>query len=70
MEPARRTVLFHDASCPQATSLDTLSKLLPGPFDPVDAAGLAATLDAGRCGLLVSFHRPYFPKTAWPSIRP
>ncbi len=58
------TLVFYDPAYPQACAPSTLRKLVPGSFQTVDAAHLAASLEAG-CKLLVSFHGPYFPKRSW-----
>ena len=60
-------LVFHDPAYPQSCSASTLQQLVPGTFEMVDALHLAPRLRVG-CKLLISFHGPYFPKTAWNAV--
>jgi hypothetical protein len=60
-------VVFYDPQYPQLCAEATLHKLVPGPFQLVDAAHLADYLN-GECQFLLSFHGPYFPKACWQEV--
>ncbi|HEX2913369.1 MAG TPA: beta-galactosidase [Chloroflexia bacterium] len=62
-----RVIIFNDPAYPQACSEEFLNTLVPGPFVTAEATDLAAKL-TDDCTTLISFHGPYFPRQAWPSI--
>ncbi len=62
-----KVLVFHDSAYPHIVTPVTFTQLLPGEFQITDAFNLPSMLEAG-CGLLVSFHGPYFPKQAWTAI--
>lgn len=64
------TIIFYDPQFPYegaAPDEAALAELRSG-CRVVDAAGLAAALDAPDAGAFVHLHGPYFPKAAWPAI--
>lgn len=70
-----RIILFADPSFPGYTAAGGLTTEqaqsigLHHTDSPVHAEQLAETLDSAKAGdCFVSFHAPYFPKEAWPSI--
>lgn len=70
-----RIILFADPSFPGYTAAGGLTAEqvqsigIHHTAPPVHAAQLAETLDSAKAGdCFVSFHAPYFPKEAWPSI--
>ncbi|MBO0782924.1 MAG: hypothetical protein J2P37_29265, partial [Ktedonobacteraceae bacterium] len=63
----KRAVVFHDPNYPQPCSEETLHTLIPGEFHLVEASHLAEVLTQD-CNILISFHGPYFPKSAWAAI--
>ncbi|HEY0757353.1 MAG TPA: alpha-amylase family protein [Ktedonobacteraceae bacterium] len=63
----RHMIVFYDPNYPQLSSVSLLSQLMPGNFQIVDAIHLAQELE-DEDATLVSFHGPYFPKTAWRAL--
>ncbi|GLV53730.1 hypothetical protein KDH_05820 [Dictyobacter sp. S3.2.2.5] len=60
-------LVFSDRSYPDWYSPQTLTQLIPGEARFVDAAMLSSALQE-NVELFISFHGPYFPKDAWPSL--
>ncbi|HVU67076.1 MAG TPA: beta-galactosidase [Ktedonobacteraceae bacterium] len=68
-----KMLVFFDSSYPYLCDQGALSELMPGEVEFIDAAHLASALEKPEPGegegtTLVSFHGPYFPKTAWRAL--